>query len=295
MTWEHDSHILISINVCLFTITDDMFIYKHGVSRRAHTFREMSFKDRVVLVTGGSSGIGAAAAILFAKEGANVAIVARNQTKLEEVAKEIETHGAKALIIKADLSKEEEIATVIPRTIENFGRLDVLVNNAGISVDGSILSGNLLEAYDAVMQTNVRSVIQLSTAAAPYLIESKGNIINISSILAVSVSSPNITALHLSKAALDHFTRCAALELASSGVRVNSVNPGPVDNDFLAKNGPEGDDIEGRKKALVNALALGYVATNEEVGELILFLASDKARSVTGSAYFMDNGYLLKN
>lgn len=295
MTWEHDSHILISINVCLFTITDDMFIYKHGVSRRARTFREMSFTDRVVLVTGGSSGIGAAAAILFAKEGANVAIVARNQTKLEEVAKEIEIHGAKALIIKADLSKEEEIATVIPRTIENFGRLDVLVNNAGISVDGSILSGNLLEAYDAVMQTNVRSVIQLSTAAAPYLIESKGNIINISSILAVSVSSPNITALHLSKAALDHFTRCAALELASSGVRVNSVNPGPVDNDFLAKNGPEGDDIEGRKKALVNALALGYVATNEEVGELILFLASDKARSVTGSAYFMDNGYLLKN
>lgn len=295
MTWEHDSHILISINVCLFTITDDMFIYKHGVSRRAHTFSEMSFKDRVVLVTGGSSGIGAAAAILFAKEGANVAIVARNQTKLEEVAKEIETHGAKALIIKADLSKEEEIATVIPRTIDNFGRLDVLVNNAGISVDGSILSGNLLEAYDAVMQTNVRSVIQLSTAAAPYLIETKGNIINISSILAVSVSSPNITALHLSKATLDHFTRCAALELASSGVRVNSVNPGPVDNDFLAKNGPEGDDIEGRKKALVNALALGYVATNEEVGELILFLASDKARSVTGSAYFMDNGYLLKN
>lgn len=295
MSWEHDSHILISINVCLLTITDDMFIYKHGVSRRARTFREMSFTDRVVLVTGGSSGIGAAAAILFAKEGANVAIVARNQTKLEEVAKEIETHGAKALIIKADLSKEEEIATVIPRTIDNFGRLDVLVNNAGISVDGSILSGNLLEAYDAVMQTNVRSVIQLSTAAAPYLIETKGNIINISSILAVSVSSPNITALHLSKATLDHFTRCAALELASSGVRVNSVNPGPVDNDFLAKNGPEGDDIEGRKKALVNALALGYVATNEEVGELILFLASDKARSVTGSAYFMDNGYLLKN
>lgn len=295
MTGEHDSRILISINVCLFTITVDMFIYKHGVSLRARTFREMSFTDRVVLVTGGSSGIGAATAILFAKEGANVAIVARNQTKLEEVAKEIETHGAKALIIKADLSKEEEIATVIPRTIDNFGRLDVLVNNAGISVDGSILSGNLLEAYDAVMQTNVRSVIQLSTAAAPHLIESKGNIINISSILAVSVSSPNITALHLSKAALDHFTRCAALELASSGVRVNSVNPGPVDNDFLAKNGPEGDDIEGRKKALVNALALDYVATNEEVGELILFLASDKARSVTGSAYFMDNGYLLKN
>lgn len=295
MTWEHDSRILISINVCLFTITVDMFIYKHGVSLRARTFREMSFTDRVVLVTGGSSGIGAATAILFAKEGANVAIVARNQTKLEEVAKEIETHGVKTLIIKADLSKEEEIATVIPRTIDNFGRLDVLVNNAGISVDGSILSGNLLEAYDAVMQTNVRSVIQLSTAAAPHLIESKGNIINISSILAVSVSSPNITALHLSKAALDHFTRCAALELASSGVRVNSVNPGPVDNDFLAKNGPEGDDIEGRKKALVNALALDYVATNEEVGELILFLASDKARSVTGSAYFMDNGYLLKN
>lgn len=254
----------------------------------------MSFLNKVVIVTGASSGIGAAAAVLFAKEGANVAIVARNQTKLAAVAKQCEAHGQKALIVKADLSKDIDTATIVSRTVDHFGRLDVLVNNAGIVIEGSLLDGKVLDAYDQVMQTNIRAVVQLTMLAAPHLVKTKGNVINISSGAALAVSKvPQMLPYYVSKAAMDHFTRCAALELAAAGVRVNTINPGPVDNQFRVNNSLEASDKV--KKAIIDSTALGFIAKNEELAYLILFLASDKAKSVTGSNYVMDNGWLLKN
>ncbi|XP_063544376.1 3-oxoacyl-[acyl-carrier-protein] reductase FabG-like [Cydia strobilella] len=246
-------------------------------------------------VTGASSGIGAAAALLFAKEGANVAIVARNLAKLTDIGKKIEATGKKPLIIQADISIEEEAETVIPKTIDNFGKLDVLVNNAGIISQGSIMDGKIVEAYDEVMKTNVRAVIHLTSLAAPYLAKTKGNIVNVSSAAAFRPSKlPTSAPYYVSKAALDHFSRCAALELATEGIRVNTVNPGPVDNDFITNNGGDNSRKSERKKMMENYTALGFLSTNEEIGDVILFLASDKAKSVTGSSYVTDSGILLK-
>ncbi|XP_061722881.1 3-oxoacyl-[acyl-carrier-protein] reductase FabG-like [Cydia pomonella] len=254
----------------------------------------MSFANKVVIVTGASSGIGAATALMFAKEGANVALVARTQAKLAAVAKHVEALGRKALVIQADLSKEADTATVISKTIKYYGKLDVLVNNAGMASEGCLLDGKALQAYDDVMKTNVRAVIQLTSLAAPYLIQTKGNVVNVSSVAEmITCKIPTTFMLYaVSKAALGHFTRCAALELALSGVRVNSVSPGPVENEFITNNKlGNADDLLGK---LVGFTAVGYIAKNDEIGRVILFLASDEARSITGSTYIIDNGCLLK-
>ncbi|XP_063628825.1 uncharacterized oxidoreductase TM_0325-like [Cydia splendana] len=254
----------------------------------------MSFANKVVIVTGASSGIGAATALMFAKEGADVALVARTEAKLAAVAKSIKALGKKPLVIVADLSKEADTATVIPKTIKHFRKLDVLVNNAGMVSEGSLLDGKVLQAYDEVMRTNVRAVIQLTSLAAPHLAKTGGNVVNISSGASLRPSSkPTFLPYFVSKAALDHVTRCAAMELASSGVRVNTINPGPVDNDFNINNGL--GDPKVIRQALIKATLQGYLATNEEIGGVILFLASEKARSVTGSNYVIDNGWTMKN
>ncbi|XP_063540952.1 A-factor type gamma-butyrolactone 1'-reductase (1S-forming)-like [Cydia strobilella] len=254
----------------------------------------MSFTGKVVLVTGASSGIGAAAAILFTKEGARVAIVGRNETKLGNVAKQCAEKGETPLVIKANVSNEEEASTIVQQTVDKFGKLDVLINNAGFSKQGTLLDGKILEAYDDVMKTNVRAAIHLTTLATPHLIKTKGNIINTSSIGSLRV--PQVTThvtYSVSKAALDHFTRCAALELAPSGVRVNSVNPGPVRTDILQNSGIQNPDDVWEK--LKSGTALNRIGEPEEIAELMLFLASEKARSITGSIYVSDNGFLLKN
>ncbi|KAJ2943008.1 hypothetical protein O0L34_g15199 [Tuta absoluta] len=200
----------------------------------------MSFKNKVVLVTGAGSGIGAATAIFFAKEGADIAIVDKNGQKLDEVASKVSALGKKPCTIYADVSKDEDAKNIIADTIKAFGKLDILINNAGIGKNGSILDGKAVEAYDAVMNVNVRAVIHLTTLAAPHLAATKGNIVNTSSIAAMSVPSRvERIAYWVSKAALDHFTRGAALELASLGIRVNSVNPGPVNSNFNENSGYE--------------------------------------------------------
>ncbi|KAJ2949416.1 hypothetical protein O0L34_g15331 [Tuta absoluta] len=250
----------------------------------------MSFNNKVVLVTGASSGIGAATAILFAKEGAFISMVGRNQQKLDAMAAKVAAVGKTPLVINADVSKDEDAKRIITDTIEKFGKLDVLVNNAGFAKNGSILDGAVLAAYDAIMSVNVRAVINLTTLSAPHLASTKGNIVNISSAAAMTTpANPNFIAYFVSKAALDHFTRGAALELASSGIRVNSVNPGPVETDFM-----ENANINVKWEDLKSITPLKRVSCSEEIAELIVYLASQKARGITGSCFVTDNGVLLK-
>ncbi|KAI5651574.1 enoyl-(Acyl carrier protein) reductase domain-containing protein [Phthorimaea operculella] len=250
----------------------------------------MSFINKVVLVTGASSGIGAATAVLFAKEGANVSMVGRNQKKLDSVAAKVAAAGKTPFVINADVSKDNDANRIITDTIEKFGKMDVLVNNAGFAKNGAILDGKVLEAYDAVMSVNVRAVINLTTLAVPHLAAKKGNIVNISSAASMTTpTNPNFISYYVSKAALDHFTRGAALELASSGIRVNSVNPGPVETDFM-----ENANVNIKWDDYKSITPLDRVSSPEEIAELIMYLAGEKARGITGSCFLADNGALLR-
>ncbi|XP_073949028.1 3-oxoacyl-[acyl-carrier-protein] reductase FabG-like [Choristoneura fumiferana] len=221
-----------------------------------------------------------------------VAIVGRNETKLNNVAQQCAVHGAAPLIVRADVANEEKVKTIVKNTIEQFGQLDILVNNAGIYKLALITDPNILQTYDAVMNTNLRSVIQLTNLAAPYLTETKGNIVNVSSISSHRIFGEKYMSYALSKIGMDHFTRAAALELAASGVRVNSVNPGPVKTDILDNCGVaapgKSDEMWEQFK---DVTPLGRIGEPEEIAELIMFLASDKARSITGSIFDSDNGF----
>ncbi|XP_050353024.1 uncharacterized oxidoreductase SSP0419-like [Nymphalis io] len=246
----------------------------------------MSFKNKVVIVTGASSGIGAAAAVAFSAAGARVVMVGRDNTKLKAVAAKC----TNPLVIIADVSEDDDARRIVDETIKKFGQLDVLVNNAGLSVMASLLEGDMMKSYDTVMSVNLRAAVYLTNLAAPHLVKTKGNVVNISSVAGYlpPFTPPSINYC-VSKAALNHFTVCAATELGPHGVRVNGICPGPVKTDFFAnaKYPDTWDDLSKITK-------LGKVCEANEVADLIMYLASDKAKSITGSNHVIDCGTMLK-
>lgn len=251
----------------------------------------MSFNDKVVIVTGSSSGIGAATAIKLSKDGAKVVLVGRNQTKLDQVAKKCNN----PLTIIAEVTKEEDLKRIINDTIKHFGKLDILINNAGVSNPASILAENAMESFNQTMATNLNAVVHLTHLAVPHIVKTKGNIVNISSIASTQVTAFLGFAYNTSKAAIDHFTRSIASELASSGVRVNCVNPGPVKTDLADKMVKTKAEVDGFWEFAKTKTALNRVSDPEEIADLVLFLASDKAKGITGSAFVNDNGALIKS
>ncbi|XP_046978459.1 3-oxoacyl-[acyl-carrier-protein] reductase FabG-like [Vanessa cardui] len=247
----------------------------------------MSFKNKVVIVTGASSGIGASTAIMFSKEGAHVVMVGRNETKLSAVAAKCSS----PLVIRADVGNDDDARRIVNETIDKFGQIDVLVNNAGMSVEnGGLLGGDMMKAFDTILNVNLRAVVHLTSLAAPHLVKTKGNVVNISSIGGTSTfSNPGVTNYCVSKAALNHFTVCAAAELGPHGVRVNTISPGPVRTDIL-----ENTNNSVTWDSLIPFTLLNRVSEPEEVADLILFIASDRAKSITGVNYVTDNGMLIK-
>lgn len=182
----------------------------------------MNFCGKVVLLTGASSGIGKRAAEMFAKFGASVSLTGRNKENLDMVANGCE--GQKPFVVVGDITRPDDNKRILEETIKKYGKLDVLVNNAGIIETGTI-ENTSLEQYDRVMNTNIKSIYHLTMLAVPHLIKTEGSIVNVSSVNGIR-SFPGVLAYNLSKAAVDQFTRCVALELAPKKVRVNSVNPG---------------------------------------------------------------------
>ncbi|XP_063378661.1 3-oxoacyl-[acyl-carrier-protein] reductase FabG-like [Cydia fagiglandana] len=252
----------------------------------------MSFAGKVAIVTGAASGIGAATVKALAREGAKVALVDMDEVKLQEVAKQCEQHGNNPLMIRADITQDEDIRTIVKRTIDNFGELDVLVNNAGTTRHSSIIDENFMEHFDVLINTNLRSMVYLTHLAAPHLIKTKGNIVNLTSIVALRVLLGNLSAYAVSKAGVAHFTRCVALDLAPHGVRVNAVAPGGTKTNIIENAGLS--NVEATMEVWRNKhTVLKKLSEPEEIADVILFLASDKARSVTGSTYVCDNGGLL--
>lgn len=201
----------------------------------------MSFDGKVILVTGASSGMGAEIARHLVKLGGKVAIVGRNEERLSSVAAELENiHRSSSYAIVADVVKDAK--HIICKALWHFGRLDVLVNNAGISNQDNVQTYKD-EEFNRIFDTNIRGVMKLTQLAVPYLKKTKGNIVNVSSMIGLNPMKNGLSYC-MSKAALDQFTQCTALDLAEMGIRVNAVNPGITKTPFFEALGIPAEAVD---------------------------------------------------
>lgn len=245
-------------------------------------------REKSILITGASSGIGRASAVLFAANGWKVAAVGRNETELETLRDEIRAKDGALEILLADLRLENEAEKVVEETAENFGQIDALVNAAGIILNGSIET-TTLAAWNEMMDINLRVVFSVMQKCVPHLEKTKGSVVNVSSVAGIR-SFPNVLAYCVSKAAVDQLTRCSALELAPKGIRVNAVNPGVVVTNLHKRGGMADEDYENFLENSKKTHPIGRAGTPEEVADLIYFLASEKAGWITGATYLIDGG-----
>jgi len=255
------------------------------------------FKSKVIIVTGSSSGIGAGTAIKFAKEAAAAVVLhGRKEDSLKNVKEQVEKAGqgqTKVHIVVGDITDQKVREKLINETVQKFGRLDVLINNAGLSMPSPI-SATSIDVFDKLIDVNVRAAIVVTQLAIPHLVKAKGSIVNISSVASLR-AMPNFVFYCMSKVALDHFTRCLAVELGPKGVRVNCINPGSIpETELGARSGATAQQVrEYNEKASAN-YPLGRPGTVDEVANAITFLASDKASFITGMVAPVDGGSTLQ-
>lgn len=248
----------------------------------------MNFKDKVVLVTGSSRGIGRSIAVKFAKEGANVIINYKTNTKEAETITEIiSNYGNKCLCIQADVSKENEVSMMIEKIIKEFGKIDIVVNNAGIAIDVDFNYREVKDWQDT-LNTNLIGVFLVSKYAGNYMREKQyGKIINISSTNGIDTLYPYSIDYDASKAGLINLTKNLAIEFAPH-INVNAVAAGWVDTG-MNDNLPKSYLKEEREKILLKRFA-----EPEEIAEVVVFLASDKARYIDGETIRVDGGLKVK-
>lgn len=263
---------------------------KQTITRKIIAFVKMSFENKVVLVTGGSNGIGRSIAIKFAKEKAKVIIIGRNKENLEEVAKICsEFSNNKVLPIQADVSNDKDVEKIVKTTTEKYKRLDILINNAGVFISDNIYTTSI-KAFDAHINTNLRAVFNFTRLFVPLLTESKGNIINISGVEAIKYWEGLLTD-SISKAAIQNFTKYVAYELAPKKIRANCLALGYVtDTKIIARANIDPEEFGKEFKPCV---PLGEFMKPEEVAETVAFLASDKAKHITGQNIVMDGGFSI--
>ena len=246
--------------------------------------------NKTAIVTGGSKGLGLAMADGLASAGANIVIVNRKQEKGEAAATSIqENHGVRTLAISADVTQQAETEAMAKQTMETFGRIDILINNAGINIRGAIDDLNL-EEFKRVMEVNVTGVWNCAKAVTPFMKAAKdGRIINIASTLGM-VGLANRTPYTSSKGAVVQMTRALALELAPWNINVNAICPGP----FLTEMNIPIAGSEEAKKFIVGATALGRWGELKEIQGLAIYLASDAATYTVGSIILVDGGWVAK-
>jgi 3-oxoacyl-[acyl-carrier protein] reductase len=256
---------------------------------RSFSRRSLKLQNKVVLITGAGSGIGRATSLLFAKEGAKVVVTDVDISKAEETRSQIAQSGGIALVLSLDVSQEAQVMEAIATTLENFGRIDILHNNAGISVLKPITETTEAE-IDRLIAINLKGVILgCKHAIPPMVAQGGGVIINTASELAF-VGQPLYSVYCATKGAVLSLTRALATEWAAKGIRVNAICPGPTQTPMLQAEFDLAKDPQAEIEAVVRSIPAGRLGTPEEIARVVLFLASDDAEFVHGAAILADGG-----
>src|SRR5271169_4906599 len=259
----------------------------NGFSSKSRLIKESIMSTQVVLVTGGLTGIGRAAAVAFAKKGAKVVVAGRREEAGNAFVKELRSFGSEAEFINADVRKEGDVRAMVDKTVARFGRLDVAVNNAATEGQVGPITDQTAESFAATFDTNVLGVV-LSMKHEVRAMQAKGtgSIINISSTYGhkgAGFASIYVGAKH----AVEGITKSVALEVAKSVIRVNAVGPGPTDTGVLTRFTGTAEN----KAALATQVPLGRLGLSEEVADGIVFLGSDEAKFMTGHILNVDGGH----
>lgn len=247
-------------------------------------------QGKTAIVTGGGTGIGEAICLKFAMEGAQVLVVGMPEDPVEDVVREIEKNNGQALAFKGDISNEENAQQAIKTATDKWGKLDILINNAGVFPEVNTLEKFSTEAFVNLLKNNVQTTFLMTKLAIPELKKTKGCIVSAGSESAI-LGIPQVAAYGGTKGFVHAFMKGVAAEQAQNGIRVNVVAPGPIDTSWTHKE-TSGMDKE-MEKTMVNATLMGRRGKTEEVANVYLFLASDEASYVTGSVYQVDGGITI--
>ena len=242
----------------------------------------------VVLITGALTGIGRAAAVTFAKEGAHVVVSGRRDKEGQELVAELQALGAEAIFVRTDVRNDDDVRKLVDQTINRFGRLDIAVNNAGTEGSPGPVPEHTAESYAATFNTNVLgTLLSMKHELRAMLPQGSGSIVNVSSAYG-SVGAPGASVYVASKHAVEGLTKSAALEVAGTGVRVNVVAPGTTDTGMLTRF----TNTDENKAALVSTVPFKRLATPEEIAQVIAFVASASASYMTGASIPVDGGMI---
>ncbi|WKN41476.1 SDR family NAD(P)-dependent oxidoreductase [Tunicatimonas pelagia] len=243
--------------------------------------------NKVALVTGASSGIGKAVALAYAKQGAKVVVANRRKEKGEETVAEIRQAGGEAAAYAVDISKANQVESLIKFVVEKYGQLDYACNNAGVSGDLVPLADCTEENWQHVIQINLSGIFHSMKYEIPELLKTGGSIVNITSVMG-QLGMPYAAAYSASKHGIIGLTKSAALEYAAQGIRINALGPAFIQTPLLDVLGEEAVDQLRQKHPI------GRLGTPEEVAEMVIWLSSEKASFATGSYYPLDGGYMAQ-
>ena len=253
----------------------------------------MRLEDSVAIVTGSSSGLGRAIAILFAQEGAKVVVNAdKNVAGGEETVATIKEAGGEAIFVQASVASSQDCQRLVQAAVDAFGGVDILVNNAGVEIRGGVLALTE-EEWDKMLDVDLKGIYLCSKEAIPHMIEAGGgSIVNVGSVLSFDVI-PERAAYCAAKAGAVHLSKSIALDYAKYGIRCNLLAPGAFLTPLLEQSMIDSGDYEGTKQVLTNKSVFGRMGEPEELAQAAVFLASDESSFVTGSVLNCDGGWFL--